>query len=87
MTRHEATNVSTPWTVSGHRVRDARNNTIAVYCGDHEDPELVMARLRLIAAAPDLLNALLAVRCPDGGVYGTQRVIAQIDAAIAKATR
>ena len=73
-----------PWEADGQRIYGANGSLVATvaYCRDHETE---VANTSLIAAAPDLLEALL---CLLDYETGTEKAIAEAKAssAIAKAT-
>jgi hypothetical protein len=80
-----------PWRASFTKLTDvvADNGALIAKCERLDGLVNLQANQRLIAAAPDLLSALLdyvAGDCPDAGDIRANRIFAAARAAIAKAT-
>ena len=72
-----------PWGYEKGVVYDANNRVVIIF--QQPTPKQAEANARLIAAAPDMLEALEGLMHPCGGVIGTTKAIANAKAAIAKA--
>lgn len=83
-----------PWRVNDQRESGVMNNGVYVLGGrnnfvrvfdEWRDEEIQLANARLIAAAPELLDALKSVQAARQGHYWLNEITEKIDAAIAKA--
>jgi hypothetical protein len=92
MTAKHSPGVWTAATAAGHHVAYLTDGRIAAYCGvvGADDDAESVANARLIAAAPELLEALRQVKedmLPNMSHGEVLTLEAVIDAAIAKATK